>query len=126
MSLFNNSIGFHFTQSPEINTIILSLIVYVWFIMTTKLDIAWNLSILVILTIYFLYENRKTNEINDIMTDPTLTMMHKKEIVDSYVDIQKYVMMSIFGITAFGTIMYSSEKEIQYGGGFNYMKFFFE
>ena len=126
MSLFNNSIGFHITQSPEINTIILSLVVYVWFIMTTKLDITWNLSILIILTIYFLYENRKTNEINDMMSDSTLSVKQKADIVNSYVDIQKYVMSLIFGITVVGTYFYAEEKETQYGGGFDYMKFFME
>ena len=51
MIVFGNPLGVEFTNNEQFNTIIMSLLVYVWFIMTTKLDLTWNVCILIILTI---------------------------------------------------------------------------
>jgi hypothetical protein len=123
LSIFNVTTYLNISTCPEINTIITSFIIYVWFIMTTKLDIAWNLAILVILTVYFLYENRKETEMNSIANDGNLSIDKKHELLSQYADTQKYLMMAIFGITLTGTMLYADEKQTQYGGAFDPMKF---
>lgn len=124
LSVFNVTPQIGLTNCPEINTIITSFIIYVWFIMTTKLDIAWNLAILVILTIYFLYENRKSNELNMIANDDNLAFEKKQELLEQYDKVQKYLIITIFGVTLTGTLLYADEKQTQYGGSFDPVKFF--
>jgi hypothetical protein len=103
----------------------MSLLVYVWFVMTTKLDLTWNVCILIILTIYFLYESKKVSEYKIILNDPNLDVLKKKELFDSFDKLQKYMLLTIFGITLTGSFLYANEKQVQYGGGFSMFRFFF-
>ena len=50
------------TENEQFNMVVMSLLVYVWFIMTTKLDLTWNIGILILLTIYFLYESKQITD----------------------------------------------------------------
>ena len=117
--------GVQITKNEQCNMIIMSLLVYVWFIMKTKLDLTWNLSILIILTMYFIYESQKVSDYNIMLRDDNLSIEKKKELLDSYNQLQSYVLLVIFGVTLTGTYLYSNEKQVQYGGGFSYFNFFF-
>ena len=123
MIIFGNPFQMEITTNKQINIVIMSLLIYVWFILTTKLDLAWNVAILILLTIYFLYESKKISDYNIILKDPVLEQEKKKEIVESYVNVQNYLLVALFGITLTGTFFYTSEKKVQYGGGFSYIKF---
>ena len=125
MTIFGNPLGVQITKNEQGNMIIMSLLVYVWFIMTTKLDLTWNLSILIILTMYFIYESQKVSDYNVMLRDDNLSIEKKKELLDSYNQLQSYVLLVIFGVTLTGTYLYSNEKQVQYGGGFSYFNFFF-
>jgi hypothetical protein len=125
MIIFGNPLKVEFTNNEQFNVIIMSLLVYIWFIMTTKLDLSWNIAILILLTIYFLYESKKVSDYKIMLDDPNLTIIKKKELLDSFNDLQKYLIITIFGITIAGTFFYANEKQIQYGGGFNFYNFFF-
>jgi hypothetical protein len=125
MTIFGNPFVIEVTKNQQINILIMSLLVYVWFIMTTKLDYTWNIGILIILTIYFLYESQKINEYQLVLVDPNLNDNNKLEIINYYLNIQKMILVTLFGITTIGTLFYASEKQIQYGGGFSYLRFFF-
>jgi hypothetical protein len=123
--IFGNPLGVEVTNNQQFNIIIMSLLVYVWFILTTKLDIGWNVSILILLTIYFLYESKKVSDYKLILDDPNLDTLKKKELFDSFGNLQKYLLITIFGITLTGTFLYANEKQVQYGGGFSMYRFFF-
>ena len=125
MIIFGNPLGVEITHNEQLNSILMSLLVYVWFIMTTKLDLSWNICVLIILTIYFIFESKKISEYNMILKDDNLNDAKKKELLDSFNHLQKYLLSSIFGVTLIGTYLYASEKKIQYGGGFNLYNFFF-
>jgi hypothetical protein len=125
MIVFGNPLGVEFTNNQQFNIIIMTLLVYVWFIMTTKLDLAWNVAILIILTIYFLYESKKISDYKLILSDPNLDNLKKKELFDSFDNLQKILLVTIFGVTIAGTLLYVNEKQIQYGGGFSMYRFFF-
>lgn len=125
MTIFGNPLGVQITKNEQGNMIIMSLLVYVWFIMTTKLDLTWNLSILIILTMYFIYESQKVSDYNIMLRDDNLSIEKKKELLDSYNQLQSYMLLVIFGVTLTGTYLYSNEKQTQYGGGFSYFNFFF-
>ena len=126
MIMFGNPLNVNLSVNNEFNIILMSLLVYIWFILTTKLDIAWNIAILILLGIYFLYESSQINKYKVILNDNTLDQQKKRKLIESFDNTQKYVMCAIFGITIIGTCFYANEKQVQYGGGFNYAKFFFE
>lgn len=125
MIIFGNPFVIEVSNNHQINVLIMTLLVYVWFIMTTKLDITWNIGILLILTIYFLYESKKISEYQLALVDPNLNDSAKLEIINYYLSIQKMILVTLFGLTTIGTLFYASEKKVQYGGGFSYLTFFF-
>ena len=115
MTIVGNPIGVEITENQQLNTIIASLIVYVWFILTTKLDLAWNIAILIILTIYFLYEGKKSSEYKIILEDSNITKDKKRELLEYYSSMQKYMLSAIFGITLIGTFFFANQKQVQHG-----------
>ena len=125
MIIFGNPFVIEVTNNQQINILIMSLLIYFWFIMTTKLDFAWNIGILLILTVYFLYESKKINEYQLLLVDPNLNDSTRSEIINYYLNIQKMTIVTLFGLTTIGTLFYASEKKVQYGGGFSYLTFFF-
>ncbi len=48
MFCFGNPFGVQITYNQQFDIVIMSLLVYVWFIMTTKLDLTWNIGILIL------------------------------------------------------------------------------
>ena len=125
MTIIGNPLGVEPTENQQLNIIVSSLIIYVWFILTTKLDLSWNIGVLVLLTIFFLYESKKSSEYKLLLKDYNLTKEKKKELLDHYATLQKYMLTAIFGITLLGTFFFAENKTVQYGGGFSYFNFFF-
>ena len=125
MSIIGNPLGIDVTENQQLNIIISSLLIYVWFILTTKLDLAWNIGVLILLTIFFLYENKKVSEYSVVLKDHNLSKEKKKELLEYYGSLQKYMLTAIFGITLIGTLFFADNKAIQHGGGFSYFNFFF-
>ena len=125
MTIIGNPLGVEPTENQQLNIIISSLLIYVWFILTTKLDLSWNIGVLVLLTIFFLYESKKSSEYKLMLKDYNLTKEKKKELLDHYATLQKYMLTSIFGITLIGTLFFAEQKSVQHGGGFSYFNFFF-
>ena len=126
MFCFGNPFGVQITSNQPFNIIIMSLLVYVWFIMTTKLDLTWNIGILILLTIYFLFESKYVSDYNVLLKDPIIDNNTKNKLVSTYLSTQKYLLVSIFGVTLVGTLIYANEKREQYGGGFSITNFIFK
>ena len=125
MILFGNPFGVELSTNHTFNIIVLTLLIYVWFILTTKLDVAWNIGILLLLAIYFLFESKSTTDINIQLKDTLITDEQKKKLLNRYIKNNNNILISIFGLTLLGTIFYSSEKQIQYGGGYSLVNFWF-
>ena len=123
MIIFGTPFDIGITSNKQINIVIMTLLIYAWFIMTTKLDYAWNIAILILLTIYFLYESKKIDDCNMLLKDSNLDDIEKQEIISTYNTVQKYLLVGLFGITIVGTLLYADEKKNQYGGDFSYKKF---
>ena len=126
MICFGNPFGVEITSNQQVNIVIMSLLVYVWFIMTTKLDLSWNIGVLILLTIYFLYESKYVSEYNIISKDINISKEVKQEFLSIYMKTQKYLLVGIFGVTVLGTLIYASEKQEQYGGDFSVGNFIFK
>ncbi len=126
MFCFGNPFGVQITSNQQFDIVIMSLLVYVWFIMTTKLDLTWNIGILILLTIYFLYESKYVADYNVILKDPIIGSDVKNSLISTYLSTQKYLLVAIFGVTLAGTLIYAYEKKEQYGGNFNIQDFVFK
>jgi hypothetical protein len=126
MILFDNPFGVQLSTNNTFNIVIITLLIYAWFILMTKLDLSWFISIIILLAIYFLYESKQTSDINLQIKDINIDSEKKSEIINTFVHINNYILMAIFGVTIIGSLFYTSEKQIQYGGGFSPTKFWFD
>jgi hypothetical protein len=126
LTMFGNPLNV--SNDDNMNNIIIGVIIYVFFILLTKLDLTWNVGILSSIFIYFFYENKKINEIKNISEDNALDAEKKQKLIKDFEKTQQYLLYSIFGLTLLGTGIYYSEKkeQVQMGGGnFDYLNFFF-
>lgn len=123
--LFGNPFGAQITSSHTINIAIITLLVYGWFILTTKLDMGWNIAIIILLAIYFVCESKYTTDLNIQLDDKLVASETKSQLVNTFIHHNNIVLVGLFGLTLVGTLFYASEKQIQYGGGFSLTKFWF-
>jgi hypothetical protein len=103
--------------------ILYGLIGYTWFIFTTKLDIQWNLIIIVLLIIGYLYESNFFSDEHILLKDQVLTLEEKDRLLTKNTQYRSYIVISILIITLLGTLFYEQKKGAQYGGGFSITKF---
>lgn len=96
-----------------------ALIGYIWFIFSTKLDIHWNIIIIILLFIGYMYENSMSIRENDINNDPNLTPDQKFIIIQQNNNYKTWIVSSVIFITILGTLFYSHKKHEQYGGGYD-------
>jgi len=97
--------------------IIYSLIGYTWFIFTTKLDIHWNIIIILLMLFGFLYESKLNEKDQNAIHDPNLTEEQKEQVISNNSHYKTYIVLAILAVTVVGTIFYANKKVGQYGGG---------
>lgn len=125
MILFGNPFETKLSTNYSFNILIITLLIYAWFILMTKLDLSWFIGIIILLAIYFLYESKVTQDINQQLYDNQVNTETKSKLINTFIYTNNYVLMSIFGITLIGSLFYGGEKQVQYGGGFSINKFWF-
>ena len=103
--------------------IIYTVVGYIWFIFTTKLDIQWNIVIILILLIGYLYENTIDNKEKLMETDNALTRDDKNAVISRNNSTKSYIVVAAMAVTVVGTFMYSTKKHVQYGGGYNWLTY---
>ena len=103
----------------------LSLGLYALFLMTTKLDVQWNIIVVTILLFAFLYETHTDIKEKKLKTDSTLDLTTAKNIVSQHKRNKMYIGAIIIGITVIAALLYSRKKQEQYGGGYDLAKFIF-
>ena len=99
--------------------IIYALIGYIWFIFSTKLDIHWNIIILILLFVGYMFENKINLEEQNIRTDNNLTIELKDQLIKDNLNKKNIFVGSIILVTIFGTLLYSKKKHVQYGGNYD-------
>ena len=97
--------------------LIYTLIGYTWFIFMTKLDIQWNIIILLLLLFGFLYESSLSEKEQNALNDPNLTEEQKNSIVETNNQYKTYIILLVLAFTAIGGFLYFNKKVGQYGGG---------
>lgn len=115
------------SKTKDLETILLyTTIGYAWFVFTTKLDIEWNIAIILLLTFGYLYENKMLNKELELEDDQALEDIDKRRIKGRHNKINKLLVWTIVLITIFGTLQYMSRKRMQYGDQFEISKYVFD
>jgi hypothetical protein len=96
-----------------------ALIAYIWFIFSTKLDIHWNIIILILLFVGYMIENQIMVRDREINTDNNLSNEQKLILIKDNNQYTNWIIGSILLITVIGTLFYSHKKQEQYGGGYD-------
>jgi uncharacterized membrane protein len=107
----------------NVTILMYSLMGYLWFIFSTKLDVHWNIMIMILLVVAYLYENSTKQKNNLIDSDKVLTSEEKNKIKSNNSTYSNAFIVCIMFVTVFGAVMYSNKKEVQYGGGYSLLNF---
>lgn len=101
------------------SAIVYSLVAYLWFIFSTKLDIHWNVIIILLLFVGYMYENSMQVREKEVMDDPILSIEEKDELIENFNKYKTWIVGTVILVTIVGTLMYSQKKHEQYGGGYD-------
>ena len=112
--LFDSSYSLSITD-----TLIYAVIGYTWFIFSTKLDLQWNIILIVILVGLFVMDVHFKNQEKLAKLDPNLTNEQKLNITKSNNLYRTYMTCFAILITILGTVLYSDRKAEQHGGSYD-------
>jgi len=104
--------------------ILYTFIAYLWFILTTKLDLQWNIVIILIMLFGLLYENHLMYQETNAKRDQALTDKDKENIVKKHNKYKTYIVLAILLTTFVGTALYTYRKYDQYGEKFDVISYF--
>ncbi len=105
---------------------IYTIIGYTWFLFSTKLDVQWNMIILTLLFVSYIYESTVNQREQETVIDPVLDEIQKKEIIQGNNNKKKWMIGTLFITTLIGTLAYSYKKHNQYGDGYDIVTFIFK
>lgn len=101
------------------NAVFYTVLGYIWFLMTTKLDLRWNLILLILMVVGFLYETNMMGKEKNFLVDQALTNEDKERILNNHRKVKNTIVVTLFTITLIGFILYYIKKRKQYGIDFN-------
>lgn len=107
----------------NLTIVIYSLIGYLWFIFSTKLDVHWNIIVMILLVIAYMNYNSSQQANFILYSDKNLSDEEKQSIYKKNLTNSLFIMLAVFVVTIVGVIMYSNKKEVQYGGGYDIVNF---
>ncbi len=107
----------------NLQLLVYSLLGYLWFLFSTKMDLHINLIFLMLLLAGYLYETMLKDKDSKIDNDHVLTYDEKQMIAHKNAKKKLYVFGGLLVATGIGAYMYSQKKQMQYGGGYNFMNF---
>lgn len=105
------------------NLILYAFIGYIWFLFSTKMDIHFNVMIMVLLLGNYIYDNHLKNDNKRIFEDKILNEDIKNFLILRNNERSQYVMFSLMALIVCGMFMYSDKKEVQYGGSYSFVNF---
>jgi len=103
-----------------------STFIYFLYILTTKLDLQFNLIIITSLLMLYFYKREINIREQRIINDFELSSDIKNNIIGKNENIFNLYNMTVLCILIYFVYIYFARKNIQYGGGFSYSKFILE
>ena len=108
------------------SALIYSLLGYIWFVCTTKLNVEWNVAIILMILGVYLYENNYLNQLNNLEEDEILEDDEIMTVKHNNDKNKTYMLYGLIIITLVGVYFYWDEKQSQFGDNFNLDKFIFD
>jgi hypothetical protein len=103
--------------------IVYSSAIYLWFILTTKMDLSWNLTVIALLFLGYIYENNLDNHLNSSKNDSVLDEKHVARIKQNNKNVKRLIVGSIGLVTVVGCLFYYIRKYQQYNNDFDNISF---
>ena len=99
--------------------------VYLIYLLSTKLDLQYNLLILLLVLFYYFYKRNNDSKVKRIQDDNDLDNETKKiiELLDN--NKNNIAGLGVIITLIYFVYIYCNRKSLQYGGGFSYSKFLF-
>lgn len=111
--------------NKNLNYLILNTsILYLFYILSTKMDLQFNLLFLIGLLIYYFYNKELKNQYNRINKDNDLDNDFKEKFNYNINWKKNIYSIILISLTILFSYIYFSRKNVQYGGKFNYTNFF--
>lgn len=110
-------------QEEYSNLVLYTILGYVWFLFSTKMDIHLNLIITLLLLGNYIYTNYIKYENKKIESDNILSEDAKYHLINNNLKKDNYLMFGLMALIVGGMFMYSDKKEVQYGGGYSVINF---
>ncbi len=107
------------------NLVISSIVIYLFYLFSTKLDLQYNLILLGIIIAYYFYKKNLDNQIARIQKDTDINFDLKQSLVNNDLNKEKMIEYGLIGVLFYFVYVYLSRKTVQHGGGFSYGKFLF-
>ncbi len=115
-----------FTETNDVYNIFnKSVLIYVGFVLSQKLDLQWYVMFMAMLLLYTLYENFLEEKEKNLKTDNVLDIDTREQLLKESENKKKIITSAMFGLMLIGVIIYADRKQDQYGGGYNMTNFFF-
>ena len=98
---------------------------YLLFVLSTKLDVQWNLIILIGLIIGYYYDLTNSKKKQQIEMDPVLNPDEKTRITTYIMENKTNITLGLGLAILIGVLFYSQKKQKQYGSDYDIAKFIF-
>lgn len=107
------------------NAVLYGFTAYLWFLLSTKLDLQINLAIVALLIGGYFYESMMDDQDKLMAQDDNITQIEKDKAGQKHRQMRTFIGLSILGLTAFGVWSYLGKKQCQYGECFSVDDFLF-
>lgn len=102
-----------------------ALVAYILFVTSTKLDLMWNILILILLIVYYLINNKFMGISNNIMIDQTVSDIDKERIANNMQQIERIIICAIIVCIIIGGTLYLDKKVTKFDDNFDAAKYIF-
>lgn len=102
-----------------------SLAAYLLFIISTKLDVIWNILIIMLLLIYFLIENKYNGITDNLQIDQAITDNDKETLKNNMITTKRILIYAIIACIIIGGMFYLDKKTDKFNENFDAAKYIF-
>lgn len=97
-----------------------TVVCYVMFLLSTKMDVQWNMLLLALLLAGYVIDNNRSNLIGDAEDSEEAAAQ-----ISKYNKEQDRILMVMLVVTLIGTALYARRQSVEHGADFNLIKYIF-
>lgn len=101
------------------DALLYTLIGYIWYILSLKIDLHINLIIILLFAVGYFYDNYTKSYEHELINDKSLSNEQKQNLLNDNTNNKIMLSIIIAIITIIGVVFYTSKKQEQYGGSYD-------